>query len=98
MKKFKKADTFGQKGDWQIDSDQLKEVYKETQNNEFPQYEEDVEVVILALEKLGYITFEKEAKEVMDCPAGFGERILREQVDEFNKKYPGPIFGGQNFR
>jgi len=94
MKKFKKADTFGLKDDWQIDSDQLKEVYKETQNNEFPQHEEDIEIMIIALEKLGYIDFE-DKKEVMERPAGFGEKITQAQANEFNKKYPGPILGGR---
>ena len=58
MKKFKKADTFGQEGDWQIDHGQLESVYNETKNKEFPVHAEDVEEVILALVKLGYIKLE----------------------------------------
>ena len=94
MKKFKKADTFRQEREWQINHDQLKDVYNETKDGEFPVHEEEIEEVILALEKLGYIDFEGK-KEVMERPAGFGEKITQAQADQFNKKYPGPILGGR---
>ena len=58
MKQLKKADTFGQKGEWQIDPDQLESVYNETKNADFPVYAEDVEEMILALVRLGYIKLE----------------------------------------
>jgi len=60
MKKFKKADTFGQKGDWQINTDQLKEVYNNIKGQAgYTICEEEVEEVILALERLGYLELEK---------------------------------------
>ena len=58
MKQLKKADTFVQKGEWQIDHDQLESVYNETKNADFSVYAEDVEETILALVRLGYIKLE----------------------------------------
>lgn len=58
MKKFKKASTFGQKDEWWILFDQIKSVYNELEYYQDVGDEEDVEAVILILEKLGYLEFE----------------------------------------
>lgn len=59
MKKFKKTGSFGQKDRWQIGCDQIEFVYQALGGYEASVDEEDIEIVILALEKLGYLEFEE---------------------------------------
>jgi hypothetical protein len=58
MKKFKKTSDYGKKDSWQINFEQLRSVYNHQLKNGVPVDEEDIESLILTLEKLGYLEFE----------------------------------------
>ena len=55
MRKFKKAETFGQKDQWQLNREQIQEVYFDMQGTDFSVWEEEIENVIQSLVNLGYI-------------------------------------------
>ena len=59
MKKFKKANSYGQKDRWQIKPIQLQKVCNMIDADENLLFEEDIEAVILALEELGYLELDE---------------------------------------